>query len=428
MTVDVVLGLQRGDEGKGRFVDLLAADYDVVARFNGGPNAGHTVAFGDKELRLHQVPSGVAYDGVMNVIGNGCYIDPIKLLAEIEDLRQAGVEVTPKNLRISADVHLILPHHISLDEVREAGPGGQGSTKSGIAYVARDKYERIGVRGESLQDIDGLKNLVENRLAAVQDLRAKAGLSKQNVKSVANEWAEKARQVQPFIDDTFQILRSALQKKAKVLAEGAQATGLDIEHGMYPYVTSSHVTTGGVLNGLGLGPQHIGKVTGVAKVLRSHVGGGPFVTEEKDPARAEAIRGQKGKIDSEYGATTGRVRKVGYLDLPELRRAIWVNGVTELALTKLDLLPRAGDKIPVCTHYTYKGKKLDLMPTSADVLAKCQPVYEYLPSWKTDVSKIKRTKDLPKEAQGFITFVEQNLGVRVSMIGVGPYREQVICL
>lgn len=428
MAIDVVLGLQRGDEGKGRFVDLLAAKYDVVARFNGGPNAGHTIARdGQEPLRLHQIPSGITYSGVVNIIGNGGYVDPIKLLAEIEDLKHAGVKISPQNLKISSDAHLILPHHISLDEVREAGAGRQGSTLSGIAYVARDKYERSGVKAEELLlSSDHLREIVNQKMQETQAARKAVDLPSQNTSEIAGSWIKSAVKLRPFIADSLVILQDAIEHNKEVLAEGAQATGLDIEHGMYPYVTSSHTTTGGVLNGLGVGPQHIGRVIGVAKALRSHVGGGPFVTKEQDEVKAAQLRGEKGKIDSEYGATTGRERQVGYLDLPELRRAIWVNGVTELAITKLDTLTKLGKNIPVATAYRYRSKKISSAFSSAYKLAECQPVYEELAGWQDDISSVRGFQDLPTAAQDFIKFLEKELQVPVTMIGVGPYREQVI--
>lgn len=428
MSLDIVLGLQRGDEGKGRFVDLMAADYSIVARFNGGPNAGHTIARdGAETLKLHQVPSGIAYPRLVNVIGNGAYVDPVKLLAEMADIKAAGIDVTSNVLKVSGDAHMILPHHISLDEVREAGSGGQGTTKCGIAYVARDKYERTGLKVEELLgDPDELAKSVADRLAATAEARQEASLPVLDSEKEAKAWVKTALGLKPFITDTFVFLHEALQQKSAVLAEGAQATQLDIEHGMYPYVTSSHTTTGGALNGLGLGPAHVGRIVGVAKALKSHVGGGPFVTKETDSDRAAKIRGQKGQIDSEYGATTGRERQVGYLDLPELRRSILANGVTELALTKTDLLTRAGKQIPVAVAYEYQGKKLTIAPSSAAILDNCKPVYKNLPAWQGSISGIRKFEELPEEARSFIAFLEKELEIPVTMIGVGPYRDQVI--
>jgi adenylosuccinate synthase len=428
MPVDLVLGLQRGDEGKGRIVDLMAAQYNVVARFNGGPNAGHTVANGDGEpLRLHQLPSGVARPGVLNVIGNGMLLDPIRLLDEIRDVEAAGIKISPDNLVISDLAHLILPHHICLDEIREAGEGGQGSTKRGIAYVARDKYERVGARAELLvDDPSALLAIVQTNLQTVNPALKAAGLPERDPAKEAKAWLEAAKQLAPFITDTVNLLHQTHKQGKTTLAEGAQAFGLDIEFGMYPFVTSSHTTVGGAVSGLGIDPHHIKRVVGVAKVLKSHVGGGPFVTEITDDVLAEAMRGKRGNIDSEYGASTGRMRKVGYFDLPELRRAIAVNGVTELALTKFDVLPRFGDSTNIAVAYELDGKKLDYAPSSAAQLERCKPVYKKIELWTEDISGLRERANLPAKAQDLLAFLEKGLGVPITMIGVGPQRDQII--
>ena len=429
MSVDVVIGLQRGDEGKGRVVDLLAAKYKVVARFNGGPNAGHTVANGDmaEPLRLHQLPSGIARPDVLNVIGNGMLLDPIRLLAEIDEVTAAGIKISPKNLAISDLAHMILPHHVSLDEIREAGRGGQDTTKRGIAFVARDKYERTGVRAELLA-YDSEK-LLETARQGLEDVNPKlkaVGLPERDPAQEAAAWVKAAQKLAPYVTDTVNLMHRALDKDQPTLAEGAQAFGLDIEFGMYPFVTSSHTTVGGAVNGLGIDPHHIKRVVGVAKVIKSHVGGGPFVTEIKDDALAEKMRGKKGKIDSEYGASTGRTRKVGYFDLPELRRAIAVNGVTEIALTKFDVLPRYGKTMNLAVAYEFNGQKLDYAPSSAAQLEKCRPVYKEIELWAEDISEIHERKNLPAKAQELLKFIEKELGVPVTMVGVGPGRDQII--
>ncbi len=429
MSVDVVIGLQRGDEGKGRIVDLLAAEYKVVARFNGGPNAGHTVANGNvaEPLRLHQLPSGIARPDVLNVIGNGMLLDPIRLLAEIEEVTAAGIKISPKNLAISDLAHMILPHHVCLDEIREAGRGGQDTTKRGIAFVARDKYERTGVRAELLAyDAEKLLQTVRQGLEDVNPKLKAVGLPERDAAKEAAEWVKAAGKIAPYVTDTVNLMHLALEKGQATLAEGAQAFGLDIEFGMYPFVTSSHTTVGGAVNGLGLDPHHIKRVVGVAKVIKSHVGGGPFVTEITDEKLAEKMRGQKGKIDSEYGASTGRTRKVGYFDLPELRRAIAVNGVTEIALTKFDVLPRFGKTMNLAVAYEFEGEKLDYAPSSAAQLEKCRPVYKEIELWSEDISEIRLREDLPAKAKQLLAFIEKELGVPVTMVGVGPGRDQII--
>jgi adenylosuccinate synthase len=427
--VDVVLGLQRGDEGKGRIVDLLAENYDIVARFNGGPNAGHTILFkGSIPLKLHQLPSGVSRPGILNVIGNGTYVDPIRLLGEIAEIQSAGVTITPQNLIISDTAHLILPHHVKLDEIRESGRGGQGSTKSGIAYVAAEKYERENIRAELIRDGEAALNEVAiEQLNRIKPLSQQAGLPDFDAEELASNWAKQAMELAPFLADTVSLLHDKLRSGAKVLAEGAQAFGLDIEHGMYPFVTSSHTTVGGVLNGLGIGANYIDRVIGVAKATKSHVGGGPFVTEILDDKLAQQIRGQRGAVDAEFGATTGRERRLGQLDLPELRRAILVNGVNELALTKLDTVPRYGDKVEVAVAYKIGDKELSEAPSSARQLENCQPVYSApLPTWTENISDIRKFADLPATARKYVELLSEQLNVPLTMLGVGPEREQII--
>lgn len=428
MRISVVLGLQRGDEGKGRIVDLLAARYDVVARFNGGPNAGHTIGLpGGGDLRLHQVPSGILYPDKLNIIGNGVLLDPIALATEIKDIEAAGISLSPKNLAISDSAHLILPHHIILDHLREASDSGQGSTKRGIAFAASDKYERSGVRAELLLEPTALSKKVLQGLQQASKLAgAKLDLQLPTPQKQARDWTGQALQFAPYLTDTVSLLRRRLDQNAKVLAEGAQAFGIDIEHGMYPFVTSSHTTLGGVMNGLGVSHQKIDRVIGVIKAVKSHVGGGPFVTEIKDEKLASRIRGQRGKIDSEYGAATRRPRRIGYLDLPELRRAIYINGVTELALTKLDSLERYGKSMSVATAYKYKGKRLSEAPGSALKLDACQPIYQQIDLWPEEISDVRRFGDLPKSARQFVELLEKELEIPITMLGVGPNREQIV--
>jgi len=429
MSLDVIVGLQRGDEGKGRFVDLLAVDYDIIARANGGANAGHTVVpkVGEAHLALHQVPSGVAYPGKLNIIGNGVYLDPARLIAEMEHIREGGLSVSPKNLLISSGAHLVLPHHIALDSLREAGENAQGSTKSGIAYVAADKYLREGVRLESIYQPKFLYDKVYDGLRKVNDLlpsneqRAKA-----EIETEAKAWVKAAQSLEEYLADTIEIINDRLQKGQKVLAEGAQAYWLDINHGMYPAVTSSSTTVSGLLDGLGVSAKHIGKVTGVTKSVKSHVGGGPLVTEVTDDELAARVRGPLGKTDSEYGVTTKRPRRIGFPDLVELRNAIRVNGVDELAISKLDHVSRYGTTVPVATSYTYRNKQRKTAPTSAIALSDCVPNYQKLPTWEAEISGVRKYDKLPAEARAFVELFETELGVPVTRIGVGPNREQVI--
>lgn len=426
--LDVIVGLQRGDEGKGRFVDLVAPRYSIIARGNGGSNAGHTVLPDSLEpLALHQVPSGIAYPGKLNIIGGGVYVDPRRLAEEIADIKTAGFAVTPENLLISSSAHLVLPHHIALDALREDGALAQGSTKSGIAYVAADKYLRQGVRLESLATP---KVLLEHAMAGLQDLQLK--LPKADRKStaelevIAKHWLAAVQALEPHMADTGEIINDKLQAGERVLAEGAQAYWLDINHGMYPAVTSSSTTVNGLLDGLGVAAKHLGKVIGVAKAVKSHVGGGPLVTEISDTELADQVRGVFGAADSEYGATTKRARRIGYPDLVELRNAVRGNGVDELALSKLDHVPRYGPALQIATSYTYQGKERHTAPTSAVALGACKPNYQQQPSWTEDISSVREYQELPATAQAFVKLFESELGVPVTRIGVGPGRNQVI--
>jgi len=428
-SVDVIVGLQRGDEGKGRFVDLLATDYDVIARANGGANAGHTVVpkEGGEHLALHQIPSGVAYPGKLNVIGNGMYLDPPRLLAEMETIRVAGMPVSPKNLVISSSAHLVLPHHIMLDSLREASPGAQGSTKVGIAYVAADKYLREGIRLETVSLPKQLNDHVLAGLEKVNGLLPKdERKSAAELQQITKDWVKTAQSLQPYMGDTAEIVNRRLQKGQRVLVEGAQAFWLDINHGMYPAVTSSSTTVSGLLDGLGVSAKHLGTVTGVTKAVKSHVGGGPLVTEVTDKKLADTVRGPLGKTDSEYGVTTKRPRRIGFPDLVELRNAILINGVDELAISKLDHIPRYGKSVPVATSYLYKGETRQTAPSSALALAECQPQYQELGTWTGPISDIRKFSELPPAAAAFIEFFEAQLGLPATRVGVGPQRSQVI--
>jgi adenylosuccinate synthase len=429
--VDVLVGLQRGDEGKGRFVDMLAANYDIVARFNGGNNAGHTVVLpNDSVLKLHLVPSGITHPDTVNIIGNGTLVNPVKLVEEIEDIRSNDIEVSKENLKLSSGSHLILPHHIFEDEIREANPDrSQGSTKTGIAPVAAFKAMRYGARTEEIRnDPEGLLETVFEALVAQRELREAASLDEIDEREVALEYIEAAKEIGVFVTDTVFYLNQRLKgpKKARVLAEGAQAFLLDIDHGMYPFTTSTSTVSGGAATGLGIPPQQIKKVMGVAKAVQSHVGGGPFVTEVTDPVRKAILHGDKSSVDAEYGTTTGRERRLGYLDLPQIRRSNMINGTDEMILTKLDWVPRFGRQVMICTAYSRKGKILDISPDSARKLEQSQPLYTSLPTWDQRIQDTRQFAALPDEARAYVEFIEDQTKVPISMIGVGPNPDQVI--
>lgn len=430
MPVDVIVGLQRGDEGKGRFVDLFAKNYDVVARFNGGNNAGHTVVLENGEvLKLHLVPSGIAHKGVMNVIGPGTLVNAPKLVEELASIEAKGIAVTRDNLKLSSGSHLILPQHIYDDEIREGGDGRQGSTKSGIAQVSSLKAMRVGIRTEIIKnDPEGLRAIIRDSLVTQRPFREKAGLPDIDEVKVADNYVAAAQKLVPFITDTVYYLNQQIRSKkpVRILAEGAQAFLLDIDHGMYPYTTSTSTTSGGVATGLGIPPTFIGKVYGVIKAVQSHVGGGPFVTEVTDEAELALLHGDMTTVDAERGTTTGRTRRLGYLDLPQVCRANMVNGTDGLIVSKLDWVSRFGPEIPICVAYERKGKTLLVAPDSARKLEQCTPIYEKLPSWTENIQGVRKFEDLPENAQNFIRFIEEKTGTPVTLIGVGPEQDQFI--
>ena len=433
MPINVIVGLQRGDEGKGRFVDMLAEEHDIVARFNGGNNAGHTVVLPDgRDLALHQMPSGIAHEHVTNVIGNGALLNPEKLVEEIENIEAKDIEVGKHNFKISSAAHLILPQHIYEDQIRETSKNRQGSTGSGIAPVASYKAMRSGARVEMINnDPNGLFEMICHGLKAQRYERRVLGLEAINEIDIAKEYVDSSKKLGAYVTDTVFYINNELRKPspARVLAEGAQAFLLDIDQGMYPFTTSSNTTSGGVTTGLGVAPHYIEYVTGVAKAVQSHVGGGPFVTEIHDPEILEQLHGNMDTIDAEKGTTTGRTRRLGYLDLPQIRRAQMVNGDNRhqtMAVSKLDWVNRFGSVVKVCVEYERKGKILDVAPDSAYKLKQCKPVYEEIPTWEENIQDVRYFEDLPKNAQKYIHFIEEETGVHVEMIGVGPQRDQVI--
>ncbi|PID99475.1 adenylosuccinate synthase [Candidatus Saccharibacteria bacterium] len=428
MKIIGVFGQQRGDEGKGRIVDLLAAECELVARFNGGSNAGHTVVLPDgRELALHIVPSGIAHEGVVNIVGNGTIVDPVRFAEEIATIQQLGIAVTPENLKVSSSAHLVLPHYKQLEEIRERGRHAQGSTKAGIADTYAAKASRMGVRVERLLGShDALLDVVRDGLESIQPLRKEHELAPVDIAAELSSYAEAIKVLQPFVSDTSVYTNERLRGGASLLAEGAQAFLLDIDHGMYPFVTSSSTTAGGVATGLGVAPATLQRSIGIVKAVQSHVGGGPFVTEIFDETLLKALHGNMKGVDAEMGTTTGRVRRLGYLDIAGVRRANMVNGTTELALTKLDWVPRYGRKIKVCTGYKYRGETLQMAPDSAWALEKCEPVYEELAAWDEDITEVRAFSELPQAAQNYVEAIEKWTGLPVSYIGVGPRRDQVI--
>ncbi len=428
MPFHAIIGGQRGDEGKGRFVDLVAPPYTVVARGNGGSNAGHTVVPESMApIALHQIPSGIAYPDKLNIIGNGVYVDPRRLAQEIKDLEAAGVKISRKNLLVSDTAHLVMPHHLALDALREGSQKAQGSTQSGIAYVAGDKYLREGLRLESLSQP---KLLFDHAYAALQTVNSHrpkdAQRTAEDIKQEITSWVDATRQLEDYMADTVAVVNDRLEAGELVLGEGAQAFWLDINHGMYPSVTSSSTTVSGLLDGLGISAKHLARVSLVVKAVKSHVGSGPFVTEILDKKLAAQVRGEFGVTDSEFGATTQRPRRIGYPDLVELKNAIRVNGADEVFLSKLDHIPRFGPNVKVAIGYKYKGKDRSIAPSSATALFECQPDYREVPTWQLDISTTRKFAELPSEAAGFVKLFEDQLNLPVTKIGVGAGRNQVI--
>jgi len=430
--IDAVVGLQRGDEGKGRFVDMMTSDYSHVARFNGGPNAGHTVVTPEgREFKLHTVPSGIAHQDKVSVVGDGVFIDVIKFNGEIDYLIGEGLEVTPENLMISSSAHLILPHHVLGDEKRESGSKGQGSTKSGIAQVDSDFGLREGVRAEMIKNEPlELLEIIREGLIRVgprwRRIAERIGIPLQKEMDVAQEYVLRASKLGKFITDTSIYLNEEMKKGNMILAEGAQAFLLDKYQGMWPNVTSSITTSGGISPGLGVPPQRIKNVLGVSKSIPSHVGGGHFVTEIHDTCEQQRLHGDLMAGDAETGTTTGRLRRLGHYDIPVIRRANMVNGTTEMAITKLDWLSRYGSYIPVCVNYERKGNIIPIAPNAEYKLQQSTPQFRCLPGWDDDISGVRNFSDLPTNAQRYVEFIEEQTGVPVTYIGVGQRRDQVI--
>ena len=422
MPVTIIVGTQWGDEGKGRVVDHCAAQADIVARYNGGDNAGHTVIAEGHKLALHLVPSGILYPQALCLIGAGTVINPLRLLKEIEDLRAVGVEVGPERLKISAAAHLILPTHRALDGASELRRGKQalGTTRRGIGPTYADKARRVGLRAGQMRAPDAFAAQVRARATAHNEQLINFGLEPQLVGPLAAQLQEAARQLAPYLVDGATVIGEALAAGKRVLCEGAQGTLLDLDHGTYPFVTSSSPIAGGALTGLGFGPGAVERVIGVAKAYTTRVGAGPFPTELLEET-GERLR----QVGHEYGVTTGRPRRCGWLDAVILRYAAQVNGLTEIALTKLDILSGL-PTLQIAVAYEVDGERLEHFPAEwgNEVLARCAPVYEKLPGWETDLRAIRRRAELPPEARAYVARVEELTGVHVAFTGVGPERAE----
>ncbi len=426
MALNIIIGTQWGDEGKGRVVDLLAAQADYVARYNGGDNAGHTVTVGEKTFKLHLIPSGVIHPHTIGVIGNGLVVNPAVLLQEIEMLRALGVDIHPERLKISHAAHLITPGHLALDAAREQarGAGKIGTTLRGIGPAYNHKAERSGLRVEAMLHPEEFEHAIYAHIEDVnQHLEKLYNAAPLDARKEAQIYTNYAAQIAPYIANTSALLHNALQNNTTVLAEGAQGTLLDLDHGTYPYVTSSNPTAPGAFVGLGLGANHLGRVVGVTKAFQTRVGEGPFPTETEGTT-ASQLRGTGANPWDEFGTTTGRPRRVGWLDGVLLRYALHINGVTELTITKLDVLSGLGT-LKICTGYR-SGENiyadLPLGPTDLNY----EPAYEELPGWGENIMGTRRWDNLPAAAQYYIQRIEALCDIPVTMISVGPEREQII--
>jgi adenylosuccinate synthase len=424
MAVDVLLGLQWGDEGKGKIVDVLSAGYDLIARFQGGPNAGHTLEFDGKKFVLNTIPSGIFFNNTMNLIGNGVVIDPITLKREIDKLKDAGHDLlAKKNLVIAKKAHLILPTHQLLDAASEKkmGDGKIGSTLKGIGPTYMDKTGRNGLRvGDILSANfkEQYQKLVNKHTSMLQALYGEVSDFSER-EAAFFEAIELIKKFQ--LVDSEHYVNGFIKQGKKILAEGAQGTMLDIDFGSYPFVTSSNTTTAGACTGLGIAPQQIGDVIGIFKAYCTRVGGGPFPTE-LDNEVGEELR----RIGHEFGATTGRPRRTGWIDLPALKYAIMLNGATQLVMTKADVLS-GFDKIYACTHYKYQGETIDYMPYDICNI-KAEPVYKEIDGWHEDLTGITELNQIPQKLADYIAFLEKELEVPVKYLSVGPDRVQTLVL
>ena len=421
MTAIALLGAQWGDEGKGKATDLLGEKVDYVVRYQGGNNAGHTVVIRDQKYALHLLPSGILSPGVIPVIGNGVVIDPSVLFEEIKGLGERGIDTS--KLRISYNAHLITPYHRTIDKVSERFLGNSkiGTTGRGIGPAYADKINRIGIRVQDLFDPSILRQKVEGALRDKNQVLIKVFNRKGlEVDEVVDEYLRYAELFKPYVDDTSLLLNRALDQGMNILLEGSQGTLLDVDHGTYPFVTSSNPTAGGACTGSGIGPTRISRVIGIIKAYTTRVGSGPFPTELFDDD-GEKLR----SIGGEVGVTTGRARRCGWYDALIARYAVRVNGLTDLFLTKLDVLT-GWEKIPVCVAYEVDGKRIEELPASQSDFHHAKPVYEYLPGWSEDISAAKSLDQLPSNARAYVKYLEEISGAPVSAVGVGQERDQTI--
>ena len=424
MAIIVIVGTQWGDEGKGKIVDLLAEYADIVVRFQGGNNAGHTMVVNDKKFIFHLIPSGILQNKAC-IIGNGVVVDPEVLLEELDHLSKEGIHVGPNELQISEKAHVIMPYHKAIDHAREKKKGDKkiGTTGRGIGPSYEDKATRRGIRFVDLIDADVFREKVHTNLEE-KNFYLKNYLSSEtlNPDKIMEQYNKIAKKFEPYITNISVKINRAIKEGKKILFEGAQGTHLDIDHGTYPYVTSSNTIAGNACCGSGVGPKEITGVLGIAKAYTTRVGFGPFPTELFDDI-GDSIQ----KKGSEFGATTGRKRRCGWLDIVLLKNAVCLNGLTGLVITKLDILDDL-ESIKICTGYEYKGEILNDFPTSLKVLAECKPIYETLPGWSEDITKIRKMENLPKNTKNYLNRISELTETPIHIVSLGPERNETIIL
>lgn len=421
MSTVVIVGAQWGDEGKGKVIDYLSKDADVVVRGQGGNNAGHTVVVGDKKYALQLIPSGILNDNTINVIGNGVVFDPEGFLKEIDGLREKGISTD--SLRVSDRAHVVFPYHREIDRLSEEARGADmiGTTKKGIGPSYMDKVERSGIRICDFIEPEVFEPLFRKQIEAKNRIITQIyGGEPLNADALVEQYNAYAKRIKPFVADTSLVVFGALKEGKKVLLEGAQGTMLDLDYGTYPYVTSSHPTSGGFTIGSGIGPNQIGEVVGITKAYTTRVGKGPFVTE-LDNEIGERIR----VAGREFGTVTGRPRRCGWLDTVVVKYSARVNGMTCIALMLLDVLT-GFEEVKICTGYKYGDEIIENFPASLHILGKCEPIYETLPGWSEDLSECDTFDALPQNAKNYIERIEVLTGVPVKIVSVGPKRSQTI--
>jgi adenylosuccinate synthase len=416
----VIVGAQWGDEGKGKIIDILSEEADIIVRFQGGNNAGHTVVIDEEVFIFHLIPSGILHKGKICVIGNGVVVDPRAILEEINMLKSKGIRVDG-NLFISNEAHVIFPYHRMLDSLRETKKGKIGTTKRGIGPCYADKVSRCGIRIQELLDRDILKRKLKLNLDEKnKTFKALYGFKGFSFDKIYREYLDYGRRIKKYCLDTSILLNEAIKNRKRILFEGAQGTLLDIDHGTYPYVTSSNATAGGACTGTGVGPSKIDKVIGVVKAYTTRVGEGPFPTQFEPELLAQIQK--KGR---EYGATTGRPRRCGWFDALVAKYSVMINGIDELVVTKLDVLDDT-KKLRICVGYKYKGRLYRHLPTDMNIFENCTPVYEECDGWLQNTSCTENFKDLPRNAKLYVKRIEELMGAKVTMISIGSERKQVI--